>query len=212
MKLDELFQTKQRERPVKAEKFRNSKTSRQSDKWGNFGYVHPNKKDPHLIKKVAHDYSYKDSYYHYIKAISDSGIAQHNPYAPRVYKIDVYKDEDSGATKYNADIEKLQPVASLKMPQLVRLWEQITGSPKRPNSRDPEDIRADINEYLSFLFNGRETTPDKNLKEMIDFIAGVKKDLESDGNYWAGYDIKLSNFMIRTTPYGAQLVITDPLS
>lgn len=63
-----------------------------------------------------------------------------------------------------------------------------------------------ITDYLTFLYDGEITCTDKNLIQVINIV----KQLAQDPKF--NYDLHEDNIMFRSTPYGYQLVITDPIA
>ena len=63
-----------------------------------------------------------------------------------------------------------------------------------------------ITDYLSLLYDGAISCTDKNLVQVMHIIKQIGQDPKFN------YDLHEDNIMFRSTPYGYQLVITDPIS
>ena len=208
MKLLEIFDTDTKERTTKDlgkyDKSYYRDYERQNPTeigHGKFSYVKDKKSDPHFVQKVmkkASDDLSGDAYYVYIKTIVDQKIAQHNPFAPRVYKINQFKGTD-GKQKYSIDMEKLIPLDDISQPELQEYARRLFDI-------DDEVNMYDFSSFVEDAMHGRIELKDKNLLKLFNLINSIK---EKYGFY---DDLHAANMMFRRGPYGIQLVITDPLA
>ena len=204
MKLNELFDTVERERPTKGIQ-RYTQTDRPDDNYGYYSMVRPDKTDPHMVRKTPFrpfKGQTNDAYFTYIKYIVDNKIAQENPYAPRVYKIDKFTDPENGAMKFNIKMEQLVKLSKLEPEQLVTIYEKITG---REVQEDYVNSYV-IADFVDGILTGHHLSTDEQLNDLMKTIWKIKK------QYRFSNDLHHGNMMARITPYGPQLVITDPLS
>src|SRR6478736_4982572 len=131
MKLNEIFDTKTRERKVSPKYDIRANIPHNKLGTGAYGYAVPSKSDPHMVKKLARNYCVRGyySYQIYIKAIVDEKIAQHNPFAPRVFKFDLLKIDDPDLEykeKYNIDMERLVDMREANVEQLHAMLASIS--------------------------------------------------------------------------------------
>lgn len=208
MKLNEIFDTKTRERETPNIGRYNGSDAEQSS-GGAYGYVVPDKHDSHMVRKRPHgSTNNNDAYYNYIKYIVDNKIAQHNPYAPRVYKINKFKSSD-GRIRYDIQMEKLIDFKKIDKEELITFIKDFVPSDKIPNDLEEYDSYSTaivLAGYIEKMY--RNNTPiDENMAEIFSIITKLRRELS------AALDLyNTGNTLFRRTPTGLQLVITDPLS
>ncbi len=208
MKLNEIFDTKDKSRstPDLSQHDRPFYSTKQNQLgYGKYSYVTQKKADPHLVTKVQNKAASNlanDGYFSYIKYIVDNKIAQRNPYAPRVYKINKFKDT-AGNEKYTIDMEKLVDIEDISGEELAVVYKMITGL--ESNADDVNALRNKMTFFLGKHLSGDTNNP--NLDEVLKIIDYLLR--ENDDFI---LDIHDGNIMFRRTPHGVQLVITDPLS
>lgn len=153
--------------------------------------------DPHMAVRSVHR-KRDDSYWKYIEAIVKNKMTGNNPYVPRVYKFD--------KNKQKFQLEKLVPMHSMDDKELDYIAETIGLIERGP---DPWDRAkwAKVSLIVTFIrdamYKKLETIPE-DLQQVLKLILSLKATNSTD-------DISEDNVMVRRTPYGPQLVITDPL-
>lgn len=158
--------------------------------------VYDDSDDPHMVIKKINTTS---RYSVYINSIIKNKMTGNNPYVPRVYKID--KDDKQ------YQIEKLYPLQQLSMKDLAYIYSTIMKE-ELPNGFDNkyqiiraiESIIAD-----SAAFKDNIVIKSKQLNDVIKLIYELTHKIGRIP------DIHSGNMMARMSPYGPQLVITDPL-
>lgn len=159
-------------------------------------------KDPFMINKKQHAHMNDRAYAIYVKFITDNKLAQANPHFPRIYEI--------GDGKWKME----------KLPYTLRQYFEY-------GEDDENDQHREIicNMYLHNYDPQRFTywdfsDPSKiklgTYKKALKIIYDYRKkhndsiyDSDEDGKY-LGDDLHNGNIMVRLTPQGPQLVITDP--
>lgn len=187
---------------------------------GAFARVLGHKDNPHEVMKLSHQSQHprsRDGYEAFVKALAESDMHE-NPYFPRIQTMRTITDE-YGKVAYQVRMERLTSLKDITEEQaesIVRkaltpafikasiieqrgwsggwLWERILLEWTMKASNHSKRLPAD------FI----RTAADNDLKEALMFISEL-----ADGNYLL--DLQTFNFMVRQSPYGAQLVITDPL-
>lgn len=165
---------------------------------GYFASVKPDKEDPHMIIKKQHRED--PSYDTYVDFLVNNKLAQANPHFPRIYEI----------SKGQWKMEKLPfTLSQFFSPDNGNdQWEnnkQIIGhmylkdfDPARFSTRifeNPENIKlGTYRKALELVHTAREKHNQSGVGEHL-----------SD-------DLHPGNIMVRLTPHGPQLVITDPWS
>lgn len=221
MLLEELINLQTVRRNV-GKKLKNNEHSNDRNRLGHGYYSNVYKnKDPHLVTKVSRIPSRKiednDPYWFFIRRLTETKINERNPYFPRVYSIKRYSDSDPESETNineirNAQIEKLEELDQLTEDEIYTIFQKIRNEKEVDYLRGypydqsklihfiPDTIKEDLSS--SYLLNDVE---DFNYKEAILFLRKLKKE-----NNRISFDIHKGNLMVRRTPYGVQLVITDP--
>lgn len=176
------------------------------EKSGGGYYAHVEKSnDPHMINKQTH-YSLpvqKDSYLFYIEEIVDDKLISQNPFFPRIYDIDTTVDNEN-KIHYRVEMEQLYHISDISQQELNILYEFIFR--KSPN--------GDITPFkfareISVAVDNPDNIPANTNKKFIE-AAHIINDI---ARYIPAHiDLHAKNMMVRRTPVGYQLVLTDPLS
>ncbi len=168
--------------------------------------------DPHTFKKKNYYPSNleNDSYYIYINSIKD--LSDKNPYFPRVYRITLKRDS-RGLVVPEYDIETLKTAEEFSFESLMAVGERLYKDFRqrylvKGKEEDPDLVFDEIVNYLSFYVanNMLSYILDPQLRKAIEHISRIKHQ-----NPIFSWDLHAGNIMIRGTPNGPQLVITDPL-
>lgn len=189
---------------------------------GYFSTVVKDRNDPHMVKKYNSDFSipeYKpeDPFYRYAEYVHDNNLHE-NPYFPRIYKHRKIEDKD-GKTLHSYQIEKLEPMTRVSMEEYEYLFNKmfVDGDKlfsiwKRDTSWETSQISG-ILEALIIDSNSDKHIKDPQLKSAITYMREFISTKCVDGGLWVcGIDLHDENIMVRRTPVGLQVVITDPVS
>lgn len=182
-----------------------------SPKSGRYGRVYFNG-DPHTVNKINYEATKEndDGYMIYMKYLIDNKIAQTNPFAPRVYKMDVIEDA-KGQAKYKIQLETLHGFRDVSLEiiesLLENLYDEIAISIARKKTIDmlresPPDLLAKAVELTA---RGTIRSVDANLNNLCDAI----KKLCAKNN--GEIDLHRSNIMYRLGKV-PQLVVVDPIA
>jgi hypothetical protein len=178
-----------------------------------------------------------DAYLQYITELAKFRELTGNPYLPRIYSIKFYNDQRKDTKpwqriKYVVELEKLQPLINQKLQQdqegehsykaqvLAMADKMFSGFEEAFGKGSLYDITNRLVDQFKFhlgVERSSATNPefqqlqikDKNLKQAFDVLQRVKNQATKRHVF---FDINAGNLMIRRTPYGLQLVITDPLA
>lgn len=163
------------------------------------------KDDPHLYKKQSHYPSNLelDAYYSYVQHIKP--LIGGNPFFPRVYVVNLKKDLN-GKVIPSYNIEKLSTPDNFSTEALIAMCKTLFHNV--PDLYDVDDIQEFYADQIGDALQSENYSNIKNtkLKQALELIVKIKN--STDG---FSYDTSLNNFMFRGTPYGPQLVLTDPL-
>lgn len=149
-------------------------------------------KDPFMVNKSA--YGEDEAYSIYIKFLADNKLAQANPHFPRVYEIgdNKWKMEKLPFTlkqffedDENQHYKQMICDVYLKQPKNDAYW----------NFTNPKLIK--LGTYRRAL-------------EMVNAYADNHNSNREPEDKYLGHDLHSKNIMVRLTPQGPQLVITDP--
>lgn len=210
MLLNEIIQTDVTNVNLPNRKFKQSKSQEDSIGKGRYSTVRNDPKDPHMvIKKTKFDknstsYHNKDVYPQFIEALINSDQKM-NPYFPRVYGMKSYNDKsDDKLHKFN--IERLEDLRELSAEEMDHIMSLIMDDDVRKAWRiDNERMLAWFISEAIKKNSVRKEIKDKNLYDALTFLSKFLKK-----NWFL--DLHSENMMFRRTPYGPQLVITDPFS
>jgi len=196
---------------------------------GEFSTVYKNEIGaPHDVRKISKPKRGHaiDGFYFYIKAL-EAHNDNTNPYFPRFRNIKIYVDntnsKEGGSTKndiitYSASMEHLYPIYDLSNTELNSILARMFGTNVDLNSNTFKfnmGGRQAFDHPLVNIINGAidhrdadiiAKVVDKDFLRAASFIAQV-----ADENS-VGIDLHGDNIMYRKTPYGSQLVISDPMS
>jgi hypothetical protein len=140
-------------------------------------------------------------------------ILQHqdNPFFPRIYNAKLYRNRNYKSTQQKIEyfmmvqIEKLTPISQKNIYDILpSIFKQIGVNPTK-EKYDDNDIytQALLDMDVSELKELSTRSKNPKFKEAINLLAPY---ITRYGN-----DLHDENLMIRLTPHGPQLVITDPI-
>ena len=177
---------------------------------GHFASAYSHKDRPQDVRKVSRQaQAYGkggagvDGFYHYMKELSNHEDNS-NPYFPKFRGITIYEDPDGGIV-YSAQMERLFPMRKLRRREKVAVLEKMLGDREEAGVSEFTSISSVIREVIQG-YDIKNHVVDEELIKAAEFINHVAK------KHKIGNDIHDDNIMIRRSPYGSQVVITDPLS
>lgn len=183
--------------------------NKDSGESGGYAAGYEDEEDPHLYNKKSHYPSYleNDAYFNYINGIKP--YISSNPFFPRVYLINLEKDP-SGKIIPSYKMEKLHSIKDFDDESMKGLCRNIFKKlPDTDNKFVPKyAYQKNVLQNIEHALESNNYSNIKN-KELIQALKIIKKIKESNPKFQ--YDTSVNNFMIRATPVGPQLVITDPL-
>lgn len=189
-------------------------------------YVISKKNKPHEVKRLTYSSRHpaEDAYLAYLNLIIQN---EGNPFFPKVYSLKVLRTKKDDYFYY-IEMEKLHPLDTLNWKQLSALIEQNTGLSvsKYVNLKDIlkkfpyiEDkkylndvVKSDIlNTFVSSMrqFLGGDNNVGPFTESTKKALLQVRQMLETHD--FLALDLHTGNMMYRNTPYGPQLVMTDPV-
>lgn len=192
---------------------------------GRFSTVKPGS-DPHTVKKSSKSPNHDmiDGYWRFIDYVARYQLWE-NPHFPRVYNIKKIKDQ-SGDMMLRGEIEKLESLEDLRMDEIKHLYQKIYGLENMPSlGQNTKGLgRSEVKDlYLKRLATdvqhsvkglGNQKIEEESFKNAVKILKMIKKreSTSKDKIRSLGfiYDIHYGNIMARRTPYGLQLVFTDP--
>lgn len=182
---------------------------------GYFATAHSHKDEPGTVRKVVKgtiDGLKHDAYFKYLIMLAKKGRMEENPYFPKVYNIELYRTR-TGRFVYAVDMERLHHLDSTSPEDLTALKKRMFHS-----AADTFQQRLRIKEQtprnqIIFLINdvlvGR--LPETLIKDsyLRHAIKLLKQMVTTKGTE---PDIHDENIMLRKSPFGSQLVFSDPLA
>jgi hypothetical protein len=160
--------------------------------------------DPHTVRKTTvnnigpNHRHIADGFEGYVRMLNQFG-AMDNIHFPKVYKAKNSVDRE-GTRRHQFEMEKLQPIDSLSKEELEALVDASFNAPVYK--------LAKITQYLRVAVD-RPEDRDRIIKsESLAEACKILTKIAREGDFIL--DIHAGNFMVRRTPYGPQLVISDP--
>lgn len=171
---------------------------------GAFSKVRPDREDPHMVTKQSvtplgsNHLDKADGFDAFVKMLIDNDLMD-DIHFPKVYKAQKVTDK-TGTHKHNYTIEKLEPLKSLSREELA----SIEDSHMNPGYDEDFPIWERIYDACRSARAREMYIKMESLKESC-------QSLEDMGDYSDfRLDIHRDNLMVRRTPYGLQLVFSDP--
>lgn len=169
---------------------------------GLYSKVYDQPKRTHEVLKVgrfAYDSPDHDGYYAYLQCI----VGSDNPYFPQTSELKVLHNRKTGEPFFKVRIEKLEHLEELRQNELQALYHRIFGE-EFEGHVDPEAISSRIGHIVKY---GKHQfgNIDKQFLQALSLLNMMRKHGYND-------DLSVRNLMIRRTPYGPQLVFTDPFT
>jgi hypothetical protein len=177
---------------------------------GRYSIVRKDPKDPHMVSKrqkidtSGENYHQKDLYPEFVKALVNSDQKM-NPYFPRIYGVNKYTDKQ-GVTLHKFNMEQLNSMHTISKEELQHVLDLIIDEGiQRAWGIDTDMMLAYFLSEAIKKSSVRKLVKDRNLYNALVFLSKFLK------KNWH-LDLHADNMMFRRTPYGPQLVITDPFS
>jgi hypothetical protein len=152
----------------------------------------------------------QDGYLVYVQAIVNSKSS--NRHLPRIYDVRVWKDSKNRIV-YKVVMEKLIDIGTLSEPEIYVLFRSLF----KDENKVKELFDQDANNFASmidFIDHAIKGNIDLSMLQQTtnEFQQAVTLIKRAQHQSDATVDIGYNNVMARRTPYGPQLVITDPLA
>lgn len=180
---------------------------------GYFSSVYAHDDNPHDVMKFPRKEASKsdtDGFRIFISALAKDKEMQSNPYFPRFRMIRKFEHGDEHS--YTARMERLFPLEDLEMEDLYSIVERIYDDELATYLYDraslPHLFYKQLAKAVSNTVESKwhvENITDAHFAEATDWIHDLA---EREGFY---VDLHFNNMMVRRTPYGSQLVLSDPL-
>jgi hypothetical protein len=219
MKLDEIINTNVQHKEIDTTFGRTDgygwEDRDKDDKLGSGLYyaAYDDEDDPHMIKKISTQPTYpsdgKDGNEEYIAAIVKHKLSGNNIWVPRVYDFTTIKDANR-SKHYEFTLERLVESGDVMedevMGGIMNAFGPSFEYESKDRSQDARHITDEVGKHIHWMIRTKDISTDNpDLTEAIEVLA------EACGKYTSRIDLHWGNIMYRRTPYGAQLVINDPL-
>jgi hypothetical protein len=173
-------------------------------------------KDPHHIVKVSvsgHKNPIDDPYVRFIKKAAVH--SDENPHLPRVHSLHSIRLKDG--IVHIAQMEKLTPLKDAHHQQIESASRHAFGE-KNVISGNHYDNKQELagraqsvveKDHWSIPYPSQVSTHFQKAAKIVSDTKASSTKKNPTGR--TGYDMHTGNFMLRHTPHGSQMVITDPL-
>lgn len=179
-----------------------------------------NKRDPHTVLRHNSNLenTSQDSSNVYYQWLVDTRAYNDNPYFPRIYDKTIISDK-TGKKLIKHEIEKLKSIESLPIETIRGLTRNLFDDKainqilRHTAGRQSWQEMDDYERALIILLNGIEEVFHGSLSSQDDNLNAALKTANelSHKNFFSGSDLHRGNVMVRLTPHGPQLVLTDPI-
>jgi hypothetical protein len=180
---------------------------------GYFSSVYAHDDNPHDVMKFPRKEFNKtdtDGFRVFISALAEDKEMQSNPYFPRFRMIRKFEKGDEHS--YTARMERLFPLDSLETEDLYSIIERIYDDETAAYLYDRASLPHLYFKQVATIVSNTvekgwhlEKVSDPLFTEAADWLYELG---QKEGFY---IDLHFNNMMVRRTPYGSQLVISDPL-
>ena len=152
-----------------------------------------------------------DAYSTYIYYIGKQGLAKSNPFFPRVYNMEMVYDK-AGYMIPEFDIEPLIPILDGSFEGVYALGATLLSNFEGIMSSEYQNVTSAATVIAKILKQTllRGIFIHINNTKLVQALQAIIKVKNTNNEF--RYDLNLGNIMLRPTPAGYQLVITDPLA
>lgn len=180
--------------------------------------VYQKKTQPHEVKKITfHVVDFYESYlFEFLKVCIEH---QGNPFFPKIYSVQVLRERDHGYFAVYVTMEKLHQLEDLTWGEISFLYRKLFDiSVKKATElraiRDKEDaiiflarlVKTQVDKIHGLNVPAYGVKPSPQLEMALRELGSILKKVPG-----AFADIHKDNIMFRRTPYGVQLVLSDPV-
>ena len=174
---------------------------------GYFSVVGVSDDSPQDVVKVNMYGDLKDGYNAFVKALIDNERARNSVLFPRIRSVRELKTPEDEYPRLLVRMERLEPLFNLGIEELRHMVARYT-SAKVEDLEYNNDKFDMINLFVDIirgdsLVSAKVT--DTKLKNAIQWL----QEIAQEEKFF--FDLHSENMMVRRTPYGPQLVLSDPL-
>lgn len=213
--IDTNVETKQYRGEFRGNSTGNPRSSNKEIGSGVYSKVRNDPHDPHMVQKRHHNpkAASNDGFVKWGDYLINNNLVDSNPHFPRIYNV--RKIEDSEGQKiYKYQIEKLVPTEDVSPKLLKAVWRQNFTKESMPEDieeLDAEDIADTMSGIISMAVEGNREYMDDIISDSLKQAVQHLHAYYEETNFTVP-DLHSGNIMLRRTPHGVQLVITDPFS
>lgn len=194
----------------------NSRSSNKEIGSGVYSKVRNDPNDPHMVQKRHRDpkAASTDGFVKWADYLINNKLVDTNPHFPRIYNARKIEDSE-GKNIYKYQIEKLVSAEDVSPKILEAIWRQNFtqySMPEDIEELDAEDIADTMSGIISMAVEGNSEYMDDIISDSLKEAVKHLRAYYAETNYNALPDLHSGNIMLRRTPHGIQLVITDPFA
>lgn len=173
--------------------------------------------DPHMVRKLHHDPDTAglDGFVKWGEYMIKHKL-MNNPHLPRIYNISK-EMIDGGGFVYEYTMEELTPLSkgNIRKDEFEALWRQHMSEESYPEDADEmsgEELMGFLGSIIMAAIEGDDKSlndiTSESLKEAVLHLRHYYEEESSNPIP----DVHSDNVMMRRTPHGLQLVVTDPFA
>lgn len=185
---------------------------------GAFASTYQHRDRPEDVRKITKPSDFKDGYHSYIDLLKDNPDFD-NPYFPKLREITKYKRGNKQVLSVKK--EALRHMSELTYKEVVSILERWFG----PQWNDEIKQIVDLNVRALKTWPNYDILLSSLIRKIADFPEKFRERIRDkqlyDALYWLNntvvkggttFDIGVNNIMYKRSPYGIQLVLTDPVA
>lgn len=188
---------------------------------GHFSSVFGHPDNPHDVLKGTRRFTEEDGYEAFIRALANDEKMRDNIYMPRIRTARVVTSTKTDQRASMIRMERLEPLTNLSEREAHMLLVNLIGREAAIEKKNQynknnvfikNDYKRGWREALSGILNSHSSGVPSDSIINDDWLEAYKwvRDIARDQGW--NMDLHSENWMFRRTPFGPQLVITDPFS
>lgn len=179
---------------------------------GYFSSVFGHPDNPHDVVKGSKRFDSEDGYEGFIRALAEDETMRDNIYMPRIRTARVITSTKTGQKSTMIRMERLQQLKALSEREAYMILVNLIGRTNAFEYKETKEVdtwQRALKYFLDMHSGNMPPSSDIINEDWLEAYNWVQRVSREKGWHM---DLHSENWMMRRTPYGPQLVITDPFS